>query len=44
MRVPTRDRGKELADHMRFALVSDIKVYFCDPKSSWQRGSNAHTN
>ena len=36
----TWDRGKEMADHQRFTLATDIKVYFCDPKSSWQRGSN----
>ena len=35
----TWDRGKELADHKRLALASDVKVYFCDPRSPWQRGS-----
>jgi IS30 family transposase len=33
----TWDRGKEMADHKRFSLDTDIKVYFCDPKSPWQR-------
>ncbi|MDH3421312.1 MAG: IS30 family transposase [Gammaproteobacteria bacterium] len=40
----TRDRGKELADHKRFTLDTDIKVYFCDPQSPWQRGSNEQIN
>ena len=40
----TWDRGKEMADHTRFSLDTDIKVYFCDPQSPWQRGSNENTN
>jgi IS30 family transposase len=40
----TWDRGKEMADHNRFSLATDIKVYFCDPQHPWQRGSNENTN
>jgi IS30 family transposase len=43
-RTLTWDRGKEMADHVRFSTDTNMRVYFCDPHSPWQRGSNENTN
>jgi IS30 family transposase len=42
--TPTWDRGPEMADHKKFTIAADVAVYFCDPKSPWQRGTSENTN
>jgi IS30 family transposase len=43
-RSPTWDQGSEMSEHRRFSVESGVEVYFCDPQSPWQRGSNENTN
>jgi IS30 family transposase len=40
----TLDRGPEFAAHKKFSVTADVKIYFCDPQSPWQRGTNENTN
>src|SRR5215208_3776668 len=44
MATLTWDRGPEMAAHKKFTVATDVRVYFCDPKSPWQRGTSENTN
>ncbi len=44
METLTWDRGTEMADHKKFTVATDVAVYFCDPKSPWQRATSENTN